>query len=112
MPVNNAGVEISSLVVDVEPTDIRTMLEVNVLGTLLGRKHGLRAMRPGGAAGAGGAGGSIINISSVATTIAVPGISCYSATRRRPADHRGRHSGRRRHGFLGGQDTSASDDPR
>ena len=76
--VNNAGVEISSLVVDVEPNDIRTMLEVNVLGTLLGLKHGLRAMRPGGAAGTGGA---IINISSVAATIAFPGISCYSATK-------------------------------
>ena len=76
--VNNAGVEISSLVVDVEPDDIRTMLEVNVLGTLLGVKHGLRAMRPGGVAGAGG---SIINIASVAATIAFPGISAYSATK-------------------------------
>ena len=43
-----------------------------------GVKHGLRAMRPGGAAGTGG---SIINISSVAATIAFPGISAYSATK-------------------------------
>jgi NAD(P)-dependent dehydrogenase (short-subunit alcohol dehydrogenase family) len=76
--VNNAGVEISSLITEVEPQDIRTMLEVNFLGTALGIKHGLRAMRPDGVAGNGG---SIINISSVAATIAFPGISIYSATK-------------------------------
>ncbi|MFB9311812.1 SDR family NAD(P)-dependent oxidoreductase [Nocardioides plantarum] len=76
--VNNAGVEISSLIADVDPADIRTMLDVNVLGTALGIKHGLRTMRPGGAAGQGG---SIINISSVAATIAFPGIPIYSATK-------------------------------
>ncbi len=76
--VNNAGVEISSLIVDLDPADIRTMLEVNLLGTALGVKHALRTMRPGGAAGAGGA---VINIASVAATIAFPGISVYSATK-------------------------------
>jgi NAD(P)-dependent dehydrogenase (short-subunit alcohol dehydrogenase family) len=76
--VNNAGIEISSLIVDVEAADLRRMLEVNVLGTALGIKHGLRAMRPGGAAGNGGA---IVNISSVAATIAFPGIAGYSATK-------------------------------
>ncbi|SDN87672.1 NAD(P)-dependent dehydrogenase, short-chain alcohol dehydrogenase family [Klenkia soli] len=76
--VNNAGVEISALISEFRPEDLRTMLEVNVLGTALGIKHGLRAMRPGGVAGAGG---SIVNISSVAATIAFPGISGYSATK-------------------------------
>ena len=76
--VNNAGIEITSLVTELEASDVRAMLEVNVLGTALGLKHGLRAMRPGGAAGKGG---SIINISSVAATIAFPGISVYSATK-------------------------------
>lgn len=76
--VNNAGIEVTQLIVDTEPDDIRRMLEVNVLGTLLGVKHGLRAMRPGGAAGGGG---SIINISSVAATIAFPAIAGYSATK-------------------------------
>src|SRR3954447_4903656 len=70
--VNNAGIEISGLIVNVEPEDLRRMLEVNVLGTALGLKHGLRAMQPGGA---------IVNISSVAATIAFPGISGYSATK-------------------------------
>ena len=76
--VNNAGVEITSLITEVEPNDIMTMLKVNVLGTTLGLKHGLRAMRPGGAAGQGG---SIINVASVAATIAFPGIAVYSATK-------------------------------
>ncbi|WP_017935598.1 SDR family NAD(P)-dependent oxidoreductase [Nocardioides sp. Iso805N] len=76
--VNNAGVEITSLITELDPADVRTMLEVNVLGTSLGLKHGLRTMRPGGAAGQGG---TIINVSSVAATIAFPGIAVYSATK-------------------------------
>src|SRR4051794_28250830 len=76
--VNNAGIEISGLIADAEAADIRRMLEVNVLGTTLGIKHGLRAMRPGGASGQGGA---IVNVSSVAATIAFPGIAGYSATK-------------------------------
>ena len=89
--VNNAGVEITSLITEVDPKDIRTMLEVNILGTALGLKWGLRTMRPDGL---GGKGGSIINISSVAATIAFPGIPIYSATKsaRRPA-HPGRGDG-------------------
>ncbi len=76
--VNNAGVELSSLVVDLDPADVRKMLDVNILGTALGVKHAFRAMRPGGAAGGGGA---VVNIASVAATIAFPGISAYSATK-------------------------------
>src|SRR6476660_1333170 len=40
--VNNAGIEISGLIVDVQAADLKRMLEVNVLGTALGIKHGLR----------------------------------------------------------------------
>jgi 3alpha(or 20beta)-hydroxysteroid dehydrogenase len=76
--INNAGVEISSLVVDLDPADVLRMLEVNVLGTALGIKHAFRAMRPGGPAGQGGA---VVNVSSVAATIAFPGIAGYSATK-------------------------------
>ena len=76
--VNNAGIEITSLLSEVDAGDIRKMLEVNVLGTTLGIKHGLRAMRPGGSAGNGG---SIVNVASVAATIAFPGIAVYSATK-------------------------------
>ncbi|UUV32939.1 SDR family oxidoreductase [Amycolatopsis roodepoortensis] len=76
--VNNAGVEITGLVAELDPADVRKMLDVNVLGTALGVKHAFRAMRPGGPAGTGGA---VVNIASVAATIAFPGIAGYSATK-------------------------------
>lgn len=76
--VNNAGVEITSLLVDLDASQARTMLDVNVLGTALGLKHALRTMRPEGAAGKGGV---VINIASVAATIAFPAIAVYSATK-------------------------------
>jgi NAD(P)-dependent dehydrogenase (short-subunit alcohol dehydrogenase family) len=76
--VNNAGVEITSLFVDLDPDAARKQLEINLLGTSLGIKHAFRAMRPGGAAGNGGV---VINVASVAATIAFPGIGVYSATK-------------------------------
>jgi enoyl-[acyl-carrier-protein] reductase (NADH) len=76
--VNNAGIEITSLFVDLDAEQARKMLDVNVLGTALGIKHAFRVMRPGGAAGAGG---TVINIASVAGTIAFPAISVYSASK-------------------------------
>src|ERR1700760_2448977 len=85
--VHNAGVELTSLLIDLDAEGARRMLEVNVLGTALGIKHGFRAMRPGGpgrASGDGpaeGSGGAIVNVASVAATIAFPGIAVYSATK-------------------------------
>ena len=76
--VNNAGVEISALVIDADADDLRKMLDVNVVGVSLGMKHAFRAMRPDGSAGTGGA---IVNVASVAATIPFPAISGYSATK-------------------------------
>jgi len=76
--INNAGIEVTSLVVDLKPSDIRKMCDVNILGTALGMKHAFRAMRPGGASGKGGA---VVNVASVAATIAFPAISVYSGTK-------------------------------
>jgi 3alpha(or 20beta)-hydroxysteroid dehydrogenase len=76
--VNNAGIEITSLLVDLDAGAARKQLEVNLLGTALGIKHAFRAMRPGGPAGHGGV---VINVASVAATIAFPGIGVYSATK-------------------------------
>lgn len=74
--VNNAGIEISGLVIDADAAAWRKMFDVNVVGTALGCKHGFRAMRP-----PVGTGGAIVNIASVAATIAFPGIAGYSATK-------------------------------
>jgi 3alpha(or 20beta)-hydroxysteroid dehydrogenase len=76
--VNNAGVEITSLIINVEAKDLRRMWDVNVVGAALGMKQAFRAMKPDGAAGKGGA---VVNIASVAATIAFPGIAGYSATK-------------------------------
>ncbi|MFP6559062.1 SDR family NAD(P)-dependent oxidoreductase [Paraburkholderia sp. B3] len=76
--INNAGIEITSLIADLQAEDLRRMCDINVVGVGLGLKHAFRAMRPGGAAGRGGA---IVNVSSVAATIAYPAIAGYSATK-------------------------------
>ena len=76
--INNAGIEITALVAEIDAADLRRMLDVNIVGTALGMKHAFRAMRPQGPAGKGGA---VVNIASVAATIAFPGIAGYSATK-------------------------------
>jgi 3alpha(or 20beta)-hydroxysteroid dehydrogenase len=76
--INNAGIEITSLVIDLKAEDLRRMCNVNIVGVGLGMKHAFRAMRPGGAAGKGGV---IVNIASVAATIAFPAIAGYSGTK-------------------------------
>ena len=76
--INNAGIEVTALVVDIEAAELRKMLDVNVVGTALGLKHAFRAMRPGGPAGEGGA---VVNVASVAATIAFPSIAGYSASK-------------------------------
>lgn len=76
--VNNAGIEIAGLFIDLDPDVVRRIFDVNVVGTSLGIKHAFRTMGPGGAAGGGGV---VINIASVAATIAFPALSAYSASK-------------------------------
>lgn len=76
--VNNAGLEVSALVSDIEPESVLKMLNVNMIGNLLGMKHAFAAMKPGGPAGKGGA---VVNISSVSALIAFPAIAAYSGTK-------------------------------
>lgn len=76
--INNAGVEETALVTEIEVEALRRMLDVNIVGTALGLKHAFRAMRPGGLVGQGGA---VVNVASVAATIAFPSIAGYSATK-------------------------------
>lgn len=76
--VNNAGVEITTLIADAEPAAFRRLCDVNLTGVLLGMKTAFRAMRPGGAAGRGGA---VVNVSSTAAQTAFPATGPYAATK-------------------------------
>jgi NAD(P)-dependent dehydrogenase (short-subunit alcohol dehydrogenase family) len=76
--VNNAGIEKLSLVADTRLEDLRKILDVNVSGVVLGCKHAVRAMRPGGSAGRGG---SIVNLSSIAGLGGITALGAYSASK-------------------------------
>ena len=76
--VNNAGIEVTALVADIDADSMLRMFNINCVGTALGMKHAFRAMRPGGPAGNGG---SVVNIASVAATIAFPAIAAYSGSK-------------------------------
>jgi 3alpha(or 20beta)-hydroxysteroid dehydrogenase len=80
--VNNAAIEKFGFLADVDTADASKLFDVNIMGTLLGNKHGIRAMRPGGPGARGGAGGgSIVNISSIAGLVGTPALSVYSASK-------------------------------
>jgi 3alpha(or 20beta)-hydroxysteroid dehydrogenase len=76
--VNNAGIEQTCFLENITVTDIQKLLSVNVTGVLIGHKHAVRAMKPGGRAGKGGC---IVNLSSVAGLIGTPGLGVYSASK-------------------------------
>jgi len=72
--VNNAGIGLSSPVVDMSLADWRRQTAVNLDGVFLGVKHALPLMRRSG-------GGSIVNVSSIAGIKASPNVSGYCATK-------------------------------
>ena len=72
--VNNAGIGLSSPVVEMSLEAWRRQMAVNVDGVFLGVKHALPLMREGG-------GGSIINVSSIAGIKASPNVSGYCASK-------------------------------
>lgn len=76
--VNNAGIDDGELVENDSLEVVNRLHRVNVDSIFLGMKHAVRVMKPGGPAGQGG---SIINLSSVAGIIGVPGHSAYGATK-------------------------------
>jgi 3-oxoacyl-[acyl-carrier protein] reductase len=71
--VNNAGVYEFLPLEDVTPEKFHKMFDLNVLGLLLASQEAVKHF--------GSAGGNIINISSVAATLAPPTTSIYSATK-------------------------------
>ncbi len=72
--VNNAGVLTTGLAWEQDEATRRTMLEVNVLGTMNGTVAALEPMIAGG-------GGHIINVVSLAGIVAAPGEVNYSASK-------------------------------
>ena len=76
--VNNAGVERLGRITEMTVEEFRFVMDVNVTGTFLGLKHGVRAMSPGGKAGRGG---SVINISSGAGIVGVGALGAYCAAK-------------------------------
>jgi 3alpha(or 20beta)-hydroxysteroid dehydrogenase len=76
--VNNAGIEVSAPITELPIEQLDRLLAVNVRGLFLGMQHGMRAMRPDGAAGKGGA---ILNLSSLAQLRANPGTAAYAGTK-------------------------------
>lgn len=71
--INNAGVFAFSPLEAVEVDDFRRQFDTNVLGTILAAREA--------AASFGDKGGSIVNVSSIVSTGAIPGSVVYSATK-------------------------------
>ncbi len=72
--LNNAGVEVMGPLDQVTEEQYRKTFDINVWGVLASMKHEVTAMLKTG-------GGSIVNVSSVAGHIALPGASIYVATK-------------------------------
>jgi meso-butanediol dehydrogenase/(S,S)-butanediol dehydrogenase/diacetyl reductase len=72
--VNNAAIEKNAGVVDMDPAIWRQQLEINLTGPFLMMKAAIPRMIEGG-------GGSIINVSSLAGVVAVPGAPAYCTTK-------------------------------
>lgn len=72
--VNSAGIIIMGNVVDAALADFQRTMAVNVEGTFLGMKYGMRAMTPRGK-------GSIVNLSSAAGLVGSPSACAYCASK-------------------------------
>ncbi len=72
--VNNAGIALLRPVADMSLEEYEKQMKVNMTSVFLGTRCALAAMRSGG-------GGSIVNMSSVAGLIGVPGTGAYAASK-------------------------------
>jgi NAD(P)-dependent dehydrogenase (short-subunit alcohol dehydrogenase family) len=72
--INNAGIYIIEDLAETTVEQWRKLMDINAMGVFLGMKHFAPAMAESG-------GGSIINLSSVAGVIGVPGHVLYSASK-------------------------------
>jgi 3-oxoacyl-[acyl-carrier protein] reductase len=71
--VNNAGIYQPAPLSDVDALHFQQQFNLNVLGLLLTTKEAVKHFNP--------AGGSVVNISSVVSTLGMAGLSVYSATK-------------------------------
>jgi NADP-dependent 3-hydroxy acid dehydrogenase YdfG len=72
--VNNAGVMLLGPLQGADPSEWRTMIEVNCLGLLYCTHYALPLLRDGG-------GGDVVNVSSVAGRVAALGSGVYNMTK-------------------------------
>ena len=72
--VNNAGVMLLGPLQGADPSEWRTMIEVNCLGLLYCTHYALPLIRDGG-------GGDVVNVSSVAGRVAALGSGVYNMTK-------------------------------
>jgi len=72
--VNNAGIFRRARIEEMPLADFVRIVEVNQTGCFLGMKHSVPLLRAAG-------GGSIVNISSIAGMMGVPGAAAYAATK-------------------------------
>ena len=72
--VNNAGIYRRGRIEEMPLADFVRVVEVNQIGCFLGMKHATPLLRAAG-------GGSIVNISSIAGKMGVPGGAAYAATK-------------------------------
>lgn len=73
--VNNAGVLAAGDAWDLEPATVRRQVEVNLMGVIWGCNAAVRAMT------AAGSPGTILNVASMSSLVAAPGIAAYGATK-------------------------------
>lgn len=72
--VNNAGVGVAGDVVQTALDEFERLVAVNLRGTFLVMKHGIPHLRAAG-------GGAVVNVSSIAALVGLPGRAAYSAAK-------------------------------
>ncbi|GAB3114155.1 glucose 1-dehydrogenase [Aestuariicella hydrocarbonica] len=72
--INNAGIAVLRPLQDLSLADFEKQMTVNMTSVYLGCRFGLQAMKKGG-------GGSIVNMSSIAGIVGIPGVSAYAASK-------------------------------
>jgi NAD(P)-dependent dehydrogenase (short-subunit alcohol dehydrogenase family) len=72
--INNAGQAASGTVAEVNPGDLREILELNLFGPLYAIQAVVPVLHRGG-------GGVILNVSSMVSKMRIPGLGAYAATK-------------------------------